>query len=242
MQNIIDWVVNLMGLLGAPGVGIAIFLESVFPPIPSEVVLPLAGFTVSRGEMGFVAALVWSTLGSVLGALVLYWIGAAIGARRLYNIAEKMWLVEGNDVTRSLMTFDKHGTASVFFGRFIPGVRSLISIPAGVDRMPLAKFTLWTAAGSLIWNAVLIALGFWLGDAYEKVGHVIDQYSTVVYVLLAIVLLVVLVSLIRRELRRRKAPEADRDLDAENRVLDQYERKHKKNSDGLTDNAGEADS
>lgn len=224
MQQIIDWVVNLMSVLGAPGVGVAILLENLFPPIPSEVVLPLAGFTVASGEMSFIAALIWSTIGAVVGALILYWIGAAIGARRLYNIAEWMWLVEGDDVTKSLVAFDKYGSASVFFGRFIPGIRSLISIPAGIDRMPLPKFIAWTTVGSFIWNAVLIALGYWLGDAYTKVADVIDSYSTVVYAIIALILVAILVYLVRRYLRMRKTgDDPDRDLEAEEQILRQYE-------------------
>lgn len=204
MSNVIDWIVSLMNTLGAPGVGIAIFLENLFPPIPSEVVLPLAGFTVSQGELHFVSALVWSTLGSVVGASVLYWVGAAVGAERLRKIADWMWLTEPDDVDKALAFFDKYGTASIFFGRFVPGVRSLISIPAGVHRTGLLRFGLWTAAGSLIWNAALIGLGVYLGDQYHLVAGVIDQYSTVIYVLIAALLVAFLVYAVRREIRAKR--------------------------------------
>lgn len=132
-----------MEILGAPGVGVAIFLESVFPPIPSEVVLPLAGFTASRGELNVWAAFIWATVGSVAGAFLLYWLGAAIGAQRLRQIADRMWLVEPADV-------DRYGRWSVFFGRLMPGVRSLISIPAGIDRMSPLSFGLLTLTGSAL--------------------------------------------------------------------------------------------
>lgn len=203
MTEIINWVVNLMNVLGAPGVGVAILLENLFPPIPSEVILPLAGFTVSQGNLSFVAAVVWSTIGSVVGAYLLYWVGAALGAARLRAIADWMWLVEPEDVDKALGFFDKHGSASVFFGRFIPGIRSLISIPAGLDRMNPVKFGLWTGLGSLIWNVVLITLGYYLGESYTKVGDAIDKYSNVVYVILLALIVAFFVYAVRREMKNR---------------------------------------
>ncbi|OIR43449.1 DedA family protein [Corynebacterium sp. NML130628] len=205
MQAIIDWIVNLMELLGAPGVGIAIFLENVFPPIPSEVVLPLAGFTVAQGSLSYAAVFIWSVMGSVAGAFFLYGLGAWLGAERLRAIADWMWLVKASDVDKSLEWFDKHGRSSVFFGRLIPGVRSLISIPAGLDRMNLAMFALWTGLGSAIWNAILITLGMYLGESWETVAHYVDTYSTVVYVLLILIMLGFLVYFIRRSMKEKAA-------------------------------------
>lgn len=206
LDSIVQWVISLMELLGAPGVGIAILLENLFPPIPSEVVLPLAGFTVSLGTLSFWPTFLWATAGSVSGAWLLYWVGRAIGGERLRAVAEWMWLVEPEDVDKALRWFERYGPASVFFGRLIPGVRSLISIPAGIDRMNFLKFTLWTAAGSALWNIVLILLGCWLGESYDVVAHYIDRYSTVIYLLLAAALLALLIHLIRRS-RRRESPE-----------------------------------
>lgn len=209
MQGIIDWIVRLMEMLGAPGVGIAIFLENVFPPIPSEVVLPLAGFTVSMGSLSFWPTFLWATAGSVAGAWLLYGIGAAIGAERLRRIADWMWLVEPEDVDQSLNWFDRYGPVSVFVGRFVPGVRSLISIPAGIDRMSPVSFTLWTAIGSSGWNALLIWLGIWLGDSYDLVAKYVGQYSNVVYTLIAIILIGVLFYLLRRQRHRKQEVSAD---------------------------------
>lgn len=209
MQGIIDWIVRLMEMLGAPGVGIAIFLENVFPPIPSEVVLPLAGFTVSMGSLSFWPTFLWATAGSVAGAWLLYGIGAAIGAERLRRIADWMWLVEPEDVDKSLNWFDRYGPVSVFIGRFVPGVRSLISIPAGIDRMSPVSFTLWTAIGSSGWNALLIWLGIWLGDSYDLVAKYVGQYSNVVYTLIAIILIGVLFYLLRRQRHRKQEVSAD---------------------------------
>lgn len=204
LNSIVDWIVSLMEVLGGPGVGIAILLENLFPPIPSEVVLPLAGFTVSVGELNVFSAFLWATAGSVVGAFLLYWLGAAIGADRLRRIADRMWLVEAGDVGKALHWFDRYGQWSVFFGRLVPGVRSLISIPAGVDRMNPLKFGLLTLAGSGLWNGVLIGLGMWLGESYDVVSGYIDQYSTVVYVLLAVALVAVFGFLLVRARRRKQ--------------------------------------
>lgn len=208
-NSIVDWVVSLMETLGAPGVGIAILLENLFPPIPSEVVLPLAGFTASRGELNIWEAFIWATAGSVVGAYLLYWLGAAIGAERIRQIADRMWLVEPEDVDKSLRWFTKYGKTSVFFGRLVPGVRSLISIPAGIDRMNPVVFGLMTLVGSALWNALLLAAGVWLGDRYHLVESVIDEYSMVVYIIVGIVVLVVLVQLIRQARQRNQSRQAD---------------------------------
>ena len=199
-----------MEILGALGVGVAIFLESVFPPIPSEVVLPLAGFTASRGELNVWAAFVWATAGSVAGAFLLYWLGAAIGAQRLRQVADRMWLVEPADVDRSLAWFDRYGRWSVFFGRLMPGARSLISIPAGIDRMSPLSFGLLTLTGSALWNALLIYAGVVLGSNYHLVEKYVGEYSTVVYVIVGTGLLVGFGLLVRRARRRSRARQAGR--------------------------------
>ena len=205
MQSIIDWIVGLMEVLGAPGVGIAILLENLFPPIPSEVVLPLAGFTVAQGSLNLVNVFIWSVLGSVIGAYILYGVGAWLGAERLRAIADWMWLVKASDVDKSLEWFDRHGRPSILFGRLIPGIRSLISIPAGLDRMNLLTFGVWTTLGSAVWNFILIYLGFTLGDNWESVTNYIDQYSKVAYALIILVMLGFLVYFIRRAAKEKQA-------------------------------------
>lgn len=208
LDNIVQWVVSLMEALGAPGVGIAILLETIFPPIPSELVLPLAGFTSTQGNLSAVAAFIWATAGSLVGAWLLYWLGAAVGARRLRDIADKMPLTEATDVDKSILLFSKYGSASVFIGRLIPGVRSLISIPAGVERMPLLRFSAWTLAGSALWNALLIWLGVSLGAHWHRVTEFMDSYSTIIYVIIAVVILAALFFLLRRSyVRRHESPE-----------------------------------
>ena len=209
MQSIIDWIVGLMETLGAPGVGIAILLENLFPPIPSEVVLPLAGFTVAQGSLNMVSVFIWSVLGSVIGAYILYGVGAWLGLERLRKIADWMWLVRASDVDASMDFFNKYGKPSVFIGRLIPGVRSLISIPAGLGKMNLLTFGLWTTLGSGIWNAILIYLGYILGDNWEKATEYADTYSNVIYVVLILIILGFLVFFIRRALSDWEAKKAD---------------------------------
>lgn len=208
MQSIIDWIVGLMETLGAPGVGIAILLENLFPPIPSEVVLPLAGFTVAQGSLNMLSVFIWSVLGSVVGAYVLYGVGVWLGLERLRKIADWMWLVRASDVDAAMNFFTKYGKPSVFFGRLIPGVRSLISIPAGLGKMNLVTFGLWTTLGSGIWNAILIYLGYILGDNWEKATGYADTYSNAIYVVLVLIILGFLVFFIRRAVRDKNAEKA----------------------------------
>jgi membrane protein DedA with SNARE-associated domain len=164
---------GLMETLGAPGAGLAVALENLFPPLPSELILPLAGFTASQGEISLVAAIVWTTIGSLTGALLLYGLGALLGRDRMRAIAARVPLVEVSDVDRSEEWFARHGTKAVFFGRMVPVFRSFISIPAGVERMPLPSFMLFTTLGSAIWNCVFIVLGYLLGENW----HVVETYA-----------------------------------------------------------------
>ena len=168
-----DWAIALMETLGSVGAGVAVAIENLFPPIPSEVILPLAGFTASQGSIVLWEVLIWTTVGSVVGALALYGIGAWLGPARLRRIVDRMPLMKVSDVDRAEAWFAKHGSKAVFFGRMIPIFRSLISIPAGIQRMPLPRFTLLTAAGSAIWNTVFVMAGFLLGEQW----HLIEQYA-----------------------------------------------------------------
>lgn len=164
LADVIAWVERLVTVAGAPGAGLAVALESVFPPIPSEVVLPLAGFAAAEGHFSLWSALVWTTLGSVVGAWVLALLGRRLGVERLRAVARRLPLADERDIDRSMAWFDRHGPAAVFLGRMVPGVRSLVSIPAGLNGMPAATFTLYTALGSLVWNGVLLVAGHQLGQ------------------------------------------------------------------------------
>lgn len=175
LSALADWTVSLMDIVGPVGAGIAIALENLFPPIPSEIVLPMAGLAANRGSFSLIEALVWTTAGSIVGALLLYGLGRWLGADRLRAVAARVPLLKPADVDRTIAWFDRHGGKAVFFGRMLPIFRSLISIPAGVSRMPLWRFALLTAAGSLIWNSIFVLAGYFLGEAWP----VIEQYADV---------------------------------------------------------------
>lgn len=194
------FVLDTVDALGAPGVGVLSFLEVVFPPIPSEIVLPLAGYQVQQGRIGLAAVIAMSILGSFLGSLLLYYVGRAIGLQRAARIADRIPLMDADDVHKSADWFHRHEAAAVFTGRFIPGVRSLISLPAGAARMSVVKFSLLTVAGSGLWNVLLIGLGLALGTQYalvEEYGHFID------YVFYAAILGVLAWAVLRRVRTRR---------------------------------------
>jgi membrane protein DedA with SNARE-associated domain len=209
MGAVLDWVVLVMRTIGSPGVGVATALETVFPPVPSELVLPLAGYTASQGHYSLVAAIAWATAGSLAGALLLYWLGVAWGLERICALADRIPLVHADDVRRAVAWFGAHGRAAVFLGRLVPGVRSLVSIPAGLDRMPLATFCVYTTLGSLVWNTALILAGYELGAQWHVVEGWVGPVSNVVYALLAVVLLVVAARRLRHRVsdgRRRSTP------------------------------------
>ncbi len=201
VDGIAGWAINLMETLGAPGAGLAIALENLFPPLPSEVILPLAGFTASKGDMGLFDAVLWTTLGSVVGALALYAVGALLGRERVVFIASKLPLVSVSDIEKTEAWFARHGRKTVFFGRMIPIFRSLISIPAGVERMPVLVFTLLTTLGSLIWNTAFVMAGFLLGEQWDLVERYMGVVSKAV---LGIVILAVVVFIVVRLSDRRK--------------------------------------
>ena len=199
------WTVRIMETLGPIGVGFLVFLDNIFPPIPSELVLPLAGFTASRGQLSLVLAIVFATIGSVVGAVLLYAIGRWIGLDRIVRVAVKMPLVDVADGHKTVSWFDRHGDKAVFFGRMIPIFRSLISIPAGMRAMPMVKFILLTAAGSTIWNTVLIVAGFLLGENWSIVETYAGYFQTPV---IAVVVWIVLKVRSRRRRSRAETTEA----------------------------------
>ena len=175
LTALVDWAVSLMEVIGPAGAGLAIALENLFPPLPSEVILPMAGLTASRGTFTLFEALVWTTLGSIVGAFLLYGLGRWLGADRLRALAAKIPLMHPEDIDSTVAWFERHGGKAVFFGRMLPIFRSLISIPAGVTRMPVWRFGLLTAAGSLVWNTVFVLAGFLLGESW----HVVEMYADI---------------------------------------------------------------
>jgi membrane protein DedA with SNARE-associated domain len=175
-------------------------LENLFPPIPSEVVLPVAGYVASQGRMSLGWAIVGATLGAVLGAWLLYLIGAGLGRERIRRWLEKIPLMEVEDLDRAEAWFTRHGGTAVLIGRCVPVVRSLISVPAGIERMPMGRFLLYTTIGSAVWNSALVVAGYVLGAQWEDVGHYSDYLNYAVYA----VIVVVVVHFVWTRLRRRR--------------------------------------
>ncbi len=192
MNQISEWVLGIMAKFGYFGIVFAMFAENVFPPIPSEVIMPAAGFAASKGDLSLFLAILAGTLGAVLGALPLYYLGRVFDEERLVKFTEKYGkyvFIKSNEVKSANEWFDKHGKKAVFFGRMVPGIRSLISIPAGMNNMPMLSFLLLTALGSSIWAAILTIAGFYLGENYEVVQSTLAPYSKV-FLILAVVIII----------------------------------------------------
>ena len=201
-----QWVFAIVDRLGEIGIGLLIFLENVVPPVPSEVILPLAGFRARTGALNVWLAWPAATAGSVLGAIVLYGLGAWLGYDRLHALAGKRWffLTSQKDLDRGQRIFSRHGGKVVLLGRCVPVIRSLVSIPAGIVRMPLPRFLLLTAVGSGVWNALFIGLGWYLGDHWDRVQ---TWLGPVTYVVLGLAL-VGLVWLAVRKVRAHRAADS----------------------------------
>ncbi len=181
----LSWASGAIRSAGYGGLGAMIALETIFPPIPSEIVLPLAGFEVQRGQLAFAGALAAATLGALLGAFVLYAV-ARVGGRPLVLRHGRVLRVRPADLERGERWFERYGAWVVLLGRLVPGARSLVSLPAGLARMPPLRFGLLTAAGSGAWNALLIGLGWGLGSEWHRVGDVVGPLSTALVAALAV--------------------------------------------------------
>jgi membrane protein DedA with SNARE-associated domain len=193
------WVTDTIYSFGYAGIVFLMLLENVFPPIPSEVIMPLAGFMVSQGKFSLIGIIAAGTAGSVLGALPFYYIGRWINEERLKALADRYgrWLtVSGNDIERSKAWFDKHGRTAIILGRLVPAVRSLISIPAGIARMNLAIFLTYTTVGTALWTALLAFLGYYLGSNFGRVGQYVDRIS---WLVIAAIVLIYIVRVIRHK-------------------------------------------
>lgn len=203
LTGIVGFAAQSMDALGEWGVGLFTLAETVFPPIPSEVILPLAGFLTRQGSMRMGLVFLTSALGAYVGALALYFLGAKLGLERSIRWLSKLPLVDREDFETAERWFRRHGKSAVFFGRLLPGVRSLISLPAGAEKMHLGTFSVFTIAGSGIWNGLLIGLGVLLGKQYSMVEQYARYLNYAVYAALA----VAVVWLVIRYIRRRKSAE-----------------------------------
>ncbi len=182
-----EWIKDFLEQFGSVGVGVLMLVENIFPPIPSEVVMPWAGYAVSQGETSFVAVVLAGSIGSFIGAMAWYYVARWIGKPRLQRWIEGhgAWLtITPRDLDRVDEWFESWGATAVLICRMIPGVRTLISVPAGFADMPVGRFSLFTAIGTVLWTALLAGLGWWLGDQYSNLAKPLGWVSTGVIVLM----------------------------------------------------------
>ncbi len=196
-----QWAADVLAALGSFGLLFLMLAENLFPPIPSEAILPLAGFLVGRGELGGVQAVAAATAGSVLGALILYALGRW-GGRAVVLRYGRMLRVTENDLDRAEGWFDKYGDAVVFFARMVPLARSVVSIPAGMLEMPVWRFTLLTTLGSALWNTLLVGAGWFLGANWERVSAIVGSISNAVVIVALVAIAVLAIYWLRRPRRR----------------------------------------
>jgi membrane protein DedA with SNARE-associated domain len=187
-----EWIINLIERMGYLGIALLMFLENLFPPIPSELIMPLSGFTASRGNLNIAGVILAGTVGSVAGALFWFYVGRWVGDDRLKRWADRhgRWItMTARDVEKADRWFDRHCHWAVLAGRLIPTVRTLISIPAGIFEMGIRRFLIFSTVGTLIWSAALAGAGYALGSEYETVSRYLGPVSTGVVVLIAAVYL-----------------------------------------------------
>lgn len=182
----VDWVIRTVGDFGLPGVFFLMFLENLFPPIPSEVIMPLAGFAAAQGKMSFMGAIVAGVLGTLVGNAVWYELARRIGADRIRPLVErygKWFAITGEDMREAEQVLRKYGPVALSFGRLLPGIRTLISVPAGLVHIPRMVFYLWTAVGTAVWLVFLASLGLLLEDHYADVDGYVEPLGYVVVAL-----------------------------------------------------------
>ena len=202
-MNLTEWIISIMEQLGYFGIALLMFLDNVFPPIPSEIIMPSAGYSASQGELLFVGVVVAGCFGSLLAAALLYWVGYKFEHDAIFRFVDrygKYLFLKSADVKKSLDWFEKYGHRIVFAGRMIPAVRSLISIPAGMSRMPFWKFMFYSSLGTIIWTTFLAAVGFYFGENQALMQKIFSQVG---YVIIAIVIAIIGWILYRRYMRKR---------------------------------------
>ena len=201
LSGLTGWVASVIESLGEVGVGLLVALENLIPPIPSEVVLSLAGYLASQGRVNLVLVTIAATIGSVLGALALYWLGYSVGEERLRRWLDRIPLVDADDLDTADRWFERHAKSAVLFGRMAPVVRSLVSIPAGANHMPLGQFTLLTAIGSGVWNTLFVGGGYALGSRWQR----LEQYSSYVNYAIIAFFVVTIAWWVLKKVRKRRA-------------------------------------
>ena len=183
---------------------LAMFLENIVPPIPSEIIMPLGGFFVYQQKLNFYILVFWGLLGTIAGSLPWYYLGRLVNEKKLSSFLDKRGKYVGitsNDFAKSKRWFDQYGVSLVFWGRLVPGIRTLISVPAGLELMPLRKFLIWTTLGSLIWVALLTYAGYLFGENYQMIENYLDNIK---YILKPLLILIVVYFLIKFFMRLHK--------------------------------------
>ena len=207
LEPVASWIENLIATIGYPGIVVVMAIENIFPPIPSELVLPFAGSLSAKGEMNFWAAVAAGTIGALIGAIVLYAVGyfaREAGVRTLVASYGKYLFISERDLDRAADWFERYGEIIIFFGRLIPLIRSIISIPAGYTRMNPVRFLVYTTLGTTVWNLILTYAGRLLGENWENILTFMDTYQ---YVTLAVILIAVIAFLTWRIIKHRQTPE-----------------------------------
>jgi membrane protein DedA with SNARE-associated domain len=208
LEGLQGWITSIIESIGYAGITFVMFAENLFPPIPSELVMPFAGFLVAQGRFNLILTILAGTLGSLLGAVALYYIGLLAGeslVRPFFRRFGKFFLLSEQDLDKALGAFTRHGDLIVLGGRVVPIIRSLISLPAGMNRMPLGRFLIFTAIGSLVWTSILTIGGMLLGAAWEQIIGFVEVYQNVVVALVALVLVIFVVVRVNSLLRARRA-------------------------------------
>ena len=204
------WIISILNSgFGYFGIAFLIALENIFPPIPSEVILTLGGFMTTYTDLNIVGVIIASTVGSLIGAILLYYIGYLIGEKRLKKLVNgklgKILFLKEEDIDKADLWFKNRGKKTVFFCRFIPVIRSLISIPAGLSKMRFRPFILFTALGSIIWNTVLVVLGYIVGDKWETIVDIFNKYSSICLIIFGIFILCLIVRIIIKKKKEKES-------------------------------------
>ncbi|WP_180080665.1 DedA family protein [Acinetobacter sp. YH12201] len=203
-MTLTEWIISIMEQLGYLGIALLMFLDNVFPPIPSEIIMPSAGYSASQGQLTLFGVIISGCFGSLLAAALLYWIGYKFNHDSIFHFVDhygRYMFIKSSDVKKSLDWFEHYGHRIVFFGRMIPAVRSLISIPAGMSRMPFWKFMFYSGLGTIIWTTFLACVGFYFGENQPLMQQIFSQVS---HSIILIILVIVAILLYRRQLRKMK--------------------------------------
>ena len=181
-------------------IGFAMFLENIIPPIPSEIIMPLGGYFVYQGSLNFYLLVLFGTIGTLLGSLPWYFLGKALNEQKISKFLDKKGKflgISSKDLSKSKSWFDKYGTLLVFWGRLIPGIRTLISVPAGIELMPISTFFIWTSLGTVIWVTLLTFAGYLFGENYQNISLYLDQFKVFLKPIFALLFIFLFIKILR---------------------------------------------